>query len=293
VPLDRDTDVSASPAGPNGSGTGERFASAAFLLSAAAAIGLAIVYARGGNVQLEGVLILVAFGALGAGLITVAHRLLPTEQYAEEREPLPSSEEERRAFAQDFDRGERVTRRRLLVGSLLASVAAIGAAAVFPIRSLGPSPGTSLERTPWRRGRRLVNEAGDAVAASEVPFGGLVTVFPEGAVGSADGQAVLVRVRPELLRPPVGRADWSPDGLIAFSKVCTHAGCPVGLYQARTHELFCPCHQSAFDVLDGARPTLGPAARALPQLPLKIDRDGFIVARGPFPEPIGPAYWNR
>jgi ubiquinol-cytochrome c reductase iron-sulfur subunit len=293
MPLDRDADVSASPAGPNGSERGERFASIAFLLSAAAAVGLAVVYARGGSVQLEGVLILIAFGALGVGLVTVAHRLLPTEQYAEEREPLRSSEEERRAFAQDFDRGERVTRRRLLVASLITSVAAIGAAAVFPIRSLGPSPGTSLERTPWRRGRRLVNEAGDPVAAAAVPFGGLVTVFPEGAVGSADGQAVLVRVRPDLLRPADGRADWSPDGLIAFSKVCTHAGCPVGLYQARTHELFCPCHQSAFDVLDGARPTLGPAARALPQLPLEIDPDGFIVARGPFPEPVGPAYWNR
>jgi ubiquinol-cytochrome c reductase iron-sulfur subunit len=285
--------VSASRAGSKKAGIGERFAATAFLFSAAAAIGLAVVYARGGNVQLEGVLILVSFGALGAGLVTVAHRLLPSEQYAEERPPLPSSEEERRAFAQDFDRGERVARRRFLIGSLIAAVAAIGAAAVFPIRSLGPSPGTSLERTPWRRGRRLVNDAGVAVAAAAVPFGGLVTVFPEGAVGSADGQVVLVRVHPELLHPAAGREDWSPEGLIAFSKVCTHAGCPVGLYQARTHELFCPCHQSAFDVLNGARPTLGPAARALPQLPLEIDGDGVLVARGPFPEPIGPAYWNR
>ena len=285
--------MSASRTGSNETGTGERFASTAFLLSAAAAIGLAIVYARGGNVQLEGALILVSFGALGVGLVTIAHRLLPNEQYAEERPPLPSSEEERRAFAQDYDRGERVTRRRLLTGSLLAAVAAIGAAAVFPIRSLGPSPGTSLERTPWRRGKRLVNEGGVAVAAAAVPFGGLVTVFPEGAVGSADGQVVLVRVHPELLHPAAGREDWSPEGFLAFSKVCTHAGCPVGLYQARTHELFCPCHQSAFNVLDGARPTLGPAARALPQLPLEIDGDGILVARGPFPEPIGPAYWNR
>jgi ubiquinol-cytochrome c reductase iron-sulfur subunit len=293
VPLDRDADVSASRTGSNDTGTGERFASTAFLLSAAAAIGLAIVYARGGNVQLEGVLILVAFGALGVGLVTIAHRLLPTEQYAEERKQLASSEDERRAFAQDFDRGQRVSRRRLLIGSLLTAVAAIGAAAVFPIRSLGPSPGTSLERTPWRRGKRLVNEAGVAVAAAAVPFGGLVTVFPEGAVGSADGQVVLVRVHPELLHPAGGREDWSPEGFLAFSKVCTHAGCPVGLYQAQTHELFCPCHQSAFNVLDGARPTLGPAARALPQLPLEIDGDGILVARGPFPEPIGPAYWNR
>jgi ubiquinol-cytochrome c reductase iron-sulfur subunit len=283
----------ASRHGPDEARTGERFASIAFLLSAAAAIGLAVVYGQGGNVQVEGALILVCFGALGAGLVTVAHRLLPSEPYSEEREPLPTTAEERRAFAQDFERGESVTRRRFLTGALIAAAAAIGAAAVFPIRSLGPSPGTSLERTPWRPGRRLVTEDGVAVLADDVPLDGLVTAFPEGAVGSADGQVVLVRVRPELLRPAPGREDWSPDGLIAYSKVCTHTGCPVGLYESRTRELLCPCHQSAFDVLDGARPLTGPAARALPQLPLEIDGDGTVVARDAFSEPIGPAYWNR
>jgi quinol---cytochrome c reductase iron-sulfur subunit len=273
--------------------TGERFATMAFLVSAGAAIGLAVVYGRGGNPQVEGALILASFGALGAGLVTTAHRLLPDEPFEEEREPLPTTPEDRRAFAEDFDRGESVTRRRLLIASLVAAVGAIGAALLFPIRSLGPSPGTSLERTPWRRGKRLVNEEGAAVVADEVPLDGLVTVFPEGAVGSADGQVVLVRVRPELLRPIEGREDWSPNGLIAYSKVCTHAGCPVGLYESQTHQLLCPCHQSAFDVLDGARPGFGPAARALPQLPLEIDADGFVVARRGFLEPIGPAYWNR
>ena len=277
----------------NDARTGERFATTAFLLSAAAAIGLAVVYARGGNVQLEGALILVCFGALGAGLVTIAHRLLSTAQYAEEREPLPTTAEERKAFEHDLERGESLTRRRFLTGSLLAALGAIGAALVFPIRSLGPSPGRSLERTTWRRGSRLVTEDGAVVAAEDVPLNGLLTVFPEGSRGSADAQTVLVRVRPELLHPAPGREDWSPDGLIAYSKVCTHAGCPVGLYQARTHQLLCPCHQSAFDVLDGARPVLGPAARALPQLPLEIGDDGVLMAQRDFLEPIGPAYWNR
>lgn len=280
-------------AAPNDARTGERFATTAFLVSAGAAIGLAVVYARGGNPQVEGALILVSFGALGAGLVTTAHRVLPSEPFVEERERLPTTPEDRRAFAADFERGESLTRRRFLAGSLLAAVGAIAAALLFPIRSLGPSPGRSLEQTPWRRGRRLVNEQGAFVAADEVPLDGLVTVFPEGAVGSADGQVVLVRVRPELIRPIAGREDWTPEGLIAYSKVCTHAGCPVGLYESRTHQLLCPCHQSAFDVLDGARPGFGPAARALPQLPLEIDSDGLLVARRGFLEPIGPAYWNR
>lgn len=272
---------------------GERFAATTFLLSAAAAIGLAVVYARGGNVQAEGALILVCFGALGAGLVAVAHRILSTGPFEEEREALPTTAEERKAFEQDLERGEGVTRRRFLTGSLLAALGAIGAALVFPIRSLGPSPGRSLERTPWRRGSRLVTADGAAVPAREVPIDSLLTVFPEDAVGSADGQTVLVRVRPDLLHPPPERADWSPDGLIAYSKVCTHAGCPVGLYQAGTHQLLCPCHQSAFDVLNGAEPVLGPAARALPQLPIEIDSEGFLVARRDYLEPIGPAFWNR
>jgi ubiquinol-cytochrome c reductase iron-sulfur subunit len=272
---------------------GERFAATAFLLSAAAAIGLAVVYARGGEVQAEGALILVCFGALGAGLVTVAHRILSTGQFEEARETLPTTSEERHAFELDYERGEGVTRRRFLTGSLLAALGAIGAALVFPIRSLGPSPGNSLDRTPWRRGARLVTQDGAAIRAGDVPLDSLLTVFPEGAAGSADGQTVLVRVRPELLHPPRERADWSPDGFIAYSKVCTHAGCPVGLYQASTHQLLCPCHQSAFDVLNGAEPVVGPAARALPQLPIEIDAQGFLVARRDYLEPIGPAFWNR
>jgi ubiquinol-cytochrome c reductase iron-sulfur subunit len=126
-----------------------------------------------------------------------------------------------------------------------------------------------------------------------VPLDGLVTVFPEGHHDSADGQAVLVRVRREQLHPAPGRETWSPDGLIVYSKVCTHAGCPVGLYQSADHTLLCPCHQSAFDVLDRARPVFGPAAVALPQLPIRLDGDGYLRAQGDFSDPVGPAFWSR
>ena len=128
---------------------------------------------------------------------------------------------------------------------------------------------------------------------SDVPLDGLVTVFPEGSPDSGDGQAVLMQVDPGLIQPRPGREDWSPSGFIAYSKVCTHAGCPVGLYQAEAHELLCPCHQSTFDVLNGAKPLFGPAAGALPQLPLTIDSDGILRATGDFSSPVGPVFWHR
>jgi ubiquinol-cytochrome c reductase iron-sulfur subunit len=117
-------------------------------------------------------------------------------------------------------------------------------------------------------------------------------VLPEGEVGHADSQTLIIRVRPEDLQLAADRRDWAPDGVVAYSKICTHAGCPVGLYRAQAHELLCPCHQSTFDVLRGAVPVFGPAARPLPQLPLEVDDEGYLVARGDFPEPVGPSFWN-
>ncbi len=239
----------------------ERFAAFSFLVVGLAAAGLATVYALGGEPQLEGALIGITFGALGVGLVLIAHGLFPKEPFVEPRDPLGAGEPERAALERDIERMAPVSRRRLLRTALLGAGAAIAAAAAFPIRSLGPSPGRSLLETPWRGGRRAITEDGRPVRASDVPLGGLVTVFPEGHPGSADGQAVLVRVRERELRRAPGPRSWTPGGLIALSKVCTHAGCPVGLYQATTHQLLCPCHQSAFDVLGGGKPVFGPAAR--------------------------------
>jgi ubiquinol-cytochrome c reductase iron-sulfur subunit len=204
-----------------------------------------------------------------------------------------TSEAEKEEVEESFERGGEIGRRKLLTRMLGLAAAALGVAAVFPIRSLGPSPGKSLERTPWRSGSRLVGEDGNPIRVEDVPIGGMFTVYPEGHVGSADGQTVLVRVPADANRPRPGREAWAPNGYLAYNKVCTHAGCPVGLYQVETHQLLCPCHQSAFDVLDGAKPVFGPATRSLPQLPLQVDGQGFLVARSDYPEPIGPAYWNR
>jgi ubiquinol-cytochrome c reductase iron-sulfur subunit len=263
-----------------------------FLMSAAAAVAVTAVYWTGGDPQWEGALLGVALGGLGVALVVWAHHLFPRGPYVEPRPPLSSGAAQQAATDADFERAG-IGRRRLLFAGLATALGALGAAAVFPIRSLGPRPGNALEVTPWRRGRALVTSDGKPVRADDVPVGGLVTVFPEGHPESADGQTVLVRVDPRLLARSPSAHGGTDDGLLAFSKVCTHAGCPVGLYQAQRHQLLCPCHQSAFDVLDRARPVFGPAARALPQLPITIDEDGIVRALGDFPEPIGPGYWSR
>jgi ubiquinol-cytochrome c reductase iron-sulfur subunit len=254
---------------------------------------LAIVYARGGQPQAEGLLLGAALLGLGTGFIVWAHWFMPRGPVGERREPLMSTPEARAAFDDSFERHGVLTRRKVLLASLTASLGALGVAFLFPIRSLGPSPGRSLLRTPWRRGTRAVTDDGRAVRAVDVPLDGLVTVFPSGHPDSADGQVVLIRVNPDRLSLPPGREGWTPTGLVAYSKVCTHAGCPVGLFEARSGQLLCPCHQSAFDALTGAQPIFGPAARALPQLPLAIDDDGYVTAQSDFHEPVGPTFWNR
>ncbi len=266
----------------------------AFGASILASIGLTVVYIAGGQPQVEGALLLVALGGIGVGLILWAKRFMPVGHDVEMREPLPSSPHERAAAEGAFDAGaEIVARRKVLLRMLGGALAALGVVALFPIRSLGRAPGQALFHTQWRAGFRAVDPGGVPVRADDVTPGTVVTVFPEGNVGSADSQTLLIGLEPGLYRPLPGREDWAPGDVVAYSKVCTHVGCPVGLYQPNEHRLFCPCHQSVFDVLDGARPIAGPAARPLPQLPLSIDTEGYLVAQGDFPEPIGPGFWER
>ena len=270
----------------------ERTSAFAFLLSAGAFIGLAAVYWRGGQPQAEGALLATGFAGLAYGLVTWGNHLLPQGPFEEARHEFGDASQES-LFEDDLRRGEAITRRKLLVRTLVLAAGGLGVAAVFPIRSLGPKPGRKLLETPWRPGLRLVTDDGRPVRATDVPLGGLVTVFPEGHAGSADGQAVLMRVEPGLIVAQAGREGWSPEGYIVYSKICTHAGCPVGLYQRETQQLLCPCHQSSFDVLHGAKPVFGPAAAPLPQLPLELGDDGYLRATSDFSEPVGPSFWRR
>jgi len=271
----------------------ERQVGALFLLSSASAVALAAVYWGGGQPQLEGLFLGLALTGVACGFVIWGNRLLSQGPVVGERHQLASPDDEVEAVEEDFEAGGSLTRRKLVIRSLGLAVGGLGVAALFPIRSLGPRPGKALVQTPWRAGVRLITQDGRLVRAVDVPVEGLVTVFPEGFAGSADGQAVLIRVATGQIEPKPGREDWTPGGLVAYSKICTHAGCPVGLYQAETHQLLCPCHQSTFDVLRHAEPQIGPAAAPLPQLPLAVDAEGFVVARGDFSEPVGPSFWRR
>jgi ubiquinol-cytochrome c reductase iron-sulfur subunit len=271
----------------------ERLVALAFLVTMASGLALLVLYVAGGQTQLEGILLFLCLGGLGSGLVIWAHRLLPNDLHVEARHPLAPDERAAAALADAITAEQGVTRRTMLMRLLLGAVGGLAAALAVPVFSLGPAPGRSLFETPWKAGLRLVDASNQPVKADQIPVDGILTVFPEGSAGSADGQTLLIRVQPDLLQLPPDRTAWAPNGYVAYSKVCTHAGCPVGLYRASEHSLICPCHQSQFNVLNGAQPFFGPAARPLPQLPITLQADGTFVAQGDYPEPIGPAFWNR
>ena len=274
--------------------TGSAVVLVSFAIAIASAVGLAIVYGLGGNTRLEGALLAAALGGLGVGIVSMAKVWLPDGLDTEDRGQLKSSE-------QDQPEGEAVavaddespTGKRNALRLMFAGLAALGAAMIFPIQSLGRRPSSGLRSTAFQSGGRVVTADGNPVRADSIPIGGEFTVFPEGHTLDADAPAVLVRVEARLLSLPADRMAWTVDGLVAYSKVCTHAGCPVGLFQAESGLLLCPCHQSTFDVLDGANPTFGPATRPLPQLPIAVDDEGYVVAIGDYPEPVGPGFWDR
>jgi ubiquinol-cytochrome c reductase iron-sulfur subunit len=273
----------------------ERVAALAFGVSTIASIVLAVVYWRGGQTQLEGVCLFLVTGGIGFGIVSWAKQATPHDEVTEERHSVASSEESFEEVAAEIEAAAGVGRRRVLIGLAGSAFAAMGAALLFPLRSLGPRPGKDLKRTPYAGGgMRVVTENGQAVSARDLAVDGVLTVWPEGHTDAADAPTLLIRTRrDQSFRPRQGREDWTVDGIVAYSKLCTHVGCPVGLYQAESGLLLCPCHQSTFDVLDGARPVFGPAARSLPQLPLGLDAHGDLIARGDFSGPVGPGFWDR
>ncbi len=267
----------------------------AFVVSILGAVGLGVVYVAGGQTQLEGIFLCLALGGIGIGLVGWAKRFMPTQEETEERGRLESTEEEVAAFTADFEAGEQALgRRSLLVKLAVGAFGALGLALLFPVRSLGPRPGRGLKTTPYADGPiRVVTEDGRFVRPDELAEGALATVWPQGHRAAADAPTLLVRVDERDLTLPPERMGWTVDGIVAYSKLCTHTGCPVGLYQQEEKLLLCPCHQSTFDVLDGARPVFGPAARPLPQLPLGVDDEGYLVAEGDFSGPVGGGFWDR
>lgn len=275
----------------------EMVVAAGFLVAAAAALGFIAAYVLALDTQVLGVLLGVACAGIAVGLMLWSAKLLPGGTYVEKRAPMRPPEDEQDSFVETLDRGGSQTpgivRRTLLFAGLT-----LGAALVVPIRSLllpsSPHPGKALETTPWKRGDRMVTREGVLVLATDVEVGSILTVFPEGFPTADDATAVLIRLDPrDLRRPGATSAQGAAGGLVAFSKLCTHAGCPVGLYEQTTHQLLCPCHQTIFDVIRGAVPIAGPAGRPLPQLPLRINAQGYVEADGGFDGQVGPTYWRR
>jgi ubiquinol-cytochrome c reductase iron-sulfur subunit len=274
----------------------ERGAAVAFLVAMVAAVALAVVYWQGGRPQAEGILLSLALGGIGVGIVLWAKHFMPDDEVAEARHPMASSPAEVAAFRSDFEAAESSLRsRRLLVATAGGACAALGVALVFPVRSLGPRPGRGLKETPYRGGgKRLVTEDGSPVRPGDLEEDSFVTVWPAGHTDAADASTLLIHFRPDQgFEARKGREGWTVDNLVAYSKLCTHVGCPVGLYQSASGLLLCPCHQSTFDVMRGAKPVFGPAARSLPQLPLDVDADGYLIATGDFSSPVGPGFWDR
>ena len=270
---------------------GNRIAALSFVVSMLASLVLIVVYVLSSDTQIQGVLLGIALGGLGVGMVSWSTDVLQLKEHVEDREELRSTEESR-ATADSLLDAPGITRRSMLVKLLGGAGGVLAGALAVPALSLGPHPGEDLFRTQWRPGSRVVDSEGNLIRPDYVELESITTVYPEGAVGSGDSQAVLVRVDPDsLVLPPAKMAD-TVSGIIVYSKVCTHAGCPVSLYRSQARELLCPCHQSTFNVLDGGQVIFGPAKRPLPQLPLDVDEEGYLAAKGDFPTPIGPTFWD-
>jgi ubiquinol-cytochrome c reductase iron-sulfur subunit len=263
----------------------------AFGATFVAGLALLGLYIVGGQTQLEGLLLTVCLGGIGIGIVVWAQRLMPSRVHVEPRPPIGTDPSRIEGLAEALTEEAGFSRRTLLIRALIGALGGLGAALAIPVFSLGPAPGRSLFETTWRPGARLMPAPGEP-GTLDLPVDGVLTVFPDGDSTDPNSATLLIRVAPELLQLPADRAAWAPDGFVAYSKICTHAGCPVGLYRAAQHTLICPCHQSEFDVLRGAVPINGPAARPLPQLQIQRQADGTFVAVGDFREPVGPSFWD-
>jgi ubiquinol-cytochrome c reductase iron-sulfur subunit len=252
----------------------------------------------------------VALLALGTGSMIWVRHLTPNIEIEEERHDLRSDPEQRRAFQKEFAEGaaiSQVTRRPLVRRTLLLATAPLALAPLVLLRDLGPLPQTDLRHTVWKKGLRAVTLGGlRPLTPADIPTpGSMITVIPEGYQDDDDALAkagvILIKFAPGQLHVPtnydggtlVSTMNWTIDNIVAYSKICTHVGCPVALYEQTTHHILCPCHQSTFDAANGANVIFGPAARALPQLPLMLTSEGYIAAASDFTQPVGPSFWER
>ncbi|MFF1823090.1 Rieske 2Fe-2S domain-containing protein [Kribbella sp. NPDC058245] len=261
------------------------------------------------NNMVIGLCLGLALFLIGAGAIQWAKQLMVDTEIIELRHDANSTPEQKADIMAGFSEGAAesgFSRRKLIRRSLLGAMGLLGLPAVVLLRDLGPLPGRSLYNTIWAKGIRVVNDVTDRpIKPSDLIVGQLVNAQPanlsplqeESAVeyqnAKAKAAVIVVRIKPSEIRTPAGRENWGIDGILCYSKICTHVGCPISLYEQTTHHVLCPCHQSTFDLADGAKVVFGPAARPLPQLPLAVDAEGYLIAQSAFNEPVGPSFWER
>jgi len=245
-----------------------------------------------------------ALFAIGAGAVHWARTLMSDEEIADERHPIEASPEVRAKVHADFKQGAKESalgRRKLIRNTMFGALALFPLSGVMLLRDLGPLPGTKLRHTMWRKGLLLVNMNTDLpLRPSDVAVGSLTFAKPEGLeehdeefqTEIAKAALMIVRIQPDNIKDK-RELEWSHEGIVAYSKICTHVGCPISLYEQQTHHVLCPCHQSTFDLSDGARVIFGPAGHALPQLRIGVNDEGYLEALGDFEEPVGPAFWER
>lgn len=267
------------------------------------------------NVTLGLSLALMLFG-LGIGIVQWSRKLMSDQEIVEMRHAVASSDEDRTeavgSLMTALDESG-LSRRKMILFPLLGAAGATLIPAVVALRDLGPLPGDKLLHTVWAKGMRVVRDvSGAPIVAADLEIGDLVNATPEmifdpekygyteadvfGAnlqIIKGKAPVVVVRMDPNEITAWEGRENWSYQGIVAYSKICSHVGCPISLMEQQNHHLLCPCHQSTFDLSDNGRVVFGPAGRALPQLPIAVDSEGYLIAQSDFTEPVGPSFWER
>ncbi len=248
---------------------------------------------------------------IGVGAVQWARQLMSDKEMVDERHPAVSTQSDREQILEELNAGveeSQITRRKMIGRSLIGAVGIIAVPFVVLLADLGPVAtkkvrAATIETTIWAAGIRLVNDVTyTPIKPSDIQLGQLVNGEPanlqdlegtERQVALSKCPIIIVRMNPNEVKIPDSRRDWQVGGIFAYSKICTHVGCPISLWEHQTHHLLCPCHQSTFDLADSGVVIFGPAARSLPQLPITVDSEGYLVARSGFTVPVGPSFFER
>jgi ubiquinol-cytochrome c reductase iron-sulfur subunit len=307
------------PEYPSHASNAEKLVAASFLLAFLAGCGFIAAYiglevhsvdaVLRSNLAL-GLSLSVALLGLGFDALTWVRHIMPDAEVVEERHDMRSTDAEREAFADYFSEAtaaSQFVKRPMVRRTLMLATLPLAVIPIVLLRDMGPLPGTSLRHTVWSPGRRLlVYGTNTPITPAEFSApGGMITIVPDGFQDDPDALAkaavIMIKFRPGELNVPtvtnsgtlISTMNWTVDNIVAYSKICTHVGCPVALYEQTTHHILCPCHQSTFDAATGATVIFGPAPRPLPQLPLTVDAQGYLVAKSDFTQPVGPSFWER